>query len=228
MPCIHPWYFNLERADEPSDFDIERLFYSYLNWLIIKCLKSFRNLHYKKKHRRKSSIIKVLIILFGHLREVEFTYRYIFALKVTLRSQQPDIVPIICHRCHWHYWQICRRCGWYRWQIATGFVDTVEKVASGIVNTGGKFATGINNTSETGGTICHRCRWYGMGYSGVGRKQIHEKNKKQKILLHSPFQSHTYLYKEMLLKLCRWKFHFHMGLLRWQICLAGVIPKQSE
>jgi hypothetical protein len=28
---------------------------------------------------RKSSIIKVLIILFGHLWEVELTYRYIFA-----------------------------------------------------------------------------------------------------------------------------------------------------
>ncbi len=26
------------------------------------------------------------------------------------------IVPIICHRCHWHRWQICRRRRWYRWQ----------------------------------------------------------------------------------------------------------------
>jgi hypothetical protein len=43
---------------------------------------------------KKSSIIKVLIILFGHLWEVEFTYRYIFAYKFTLRSQKPDIVPI--------------------------------------------------------------------------------------------------------------------------------------
>jgi hypothetical protein len=36
--------------------------------------------------------------LFGHLWEVhvELTYRYIFAFKFTLRSQQPDIVPIIC------------------------------------------------------------------------------------------------------------------------------------
>jgi hypothetical protein len=45
---------------------------------------------------KESSIIKVLIILFGHLWEVELTYRYIFAFKITLRSQQPDIVPIIC------------------------------------------------------------------------------------------------------------------------------------
>ncbi len=35
--------------------------------------------------------------LFGHLWEVELTYRYITAFKFTLRSQQPDIVPIICH-----------------------------------------------------------------------------------------------------------------------------------
>jgi hypothetical protein len=47
----------------------------------------------------KSSTIKVLIFLFGHLREEELTYRYIFAFKFTLRSQQPDIVHIICHRC---------------------------------------------------------------------------------------------------------------------------------
>jgi hypothetical protein len=33
---------------------------------------------------QKSSIIKVLIILFGHLWEVELTYRYIFAFKFTL------------------------------------------------------------------------------------------------------------------------------------------------
>ncbi len=33
----------------------------------------------------------------------------IFAFMFTLRSQQPDIGPIICH-----WWQICRRCCWYR------------------------------------------------------------------------------------------------------------------
>jgi len=44
---------------------------------------------------KKSSIIKVLIILFGHLCEIELTYRYIFAFKFTLRSQQPDR-----HWCH--------------------------------------------------------------------------------------------------------------------------------
>ncbi len=81
----------------------------------------------------KSSIIKVLIILFGHLWEVELTCRYIFACKFTLRSQQPDIVPIIfatsinntsetggkiCCRCRWYRWQICH-CRWYPWCTLT-------------------------------------------------------------------------------------------------------------
>ncbi len=78
-------------------------------------------------------IIKVLIILFGHLWEVELTYRYIFAFKFTLRSQQPDIVHIICRRCRWHQWQIttgiknisetggkiCCQCQWYQWCTLT-------------------------------------------------------------------------------------------------------------
>jgi hypothetical protein len=59
-----------------------------------------------KVHRRrkwkKSTIINVLIILFGQLWEVELSYRYIFAFKFTLGSQQPYIVLIICHRCHLH------------------------------------------------------------------------------------------------------------------------------
>ncbi len=39
-------------------------------------------------------------------REVEETYRNIFAFKFTLRSQQPNIVPFICHRCRRHRWQV--------------------------------------------------------------------------------------------------------------------------
>jgi hypothetical protein len=58
----------------------------------------------------KSSIIKVLIILFRHLWEVELTYTYIFAFKFTLRSQQPDIAQL------------------------------VAKFATGVVDTGGNFA----------------------------------------------------------------------------------------
>ncbi len=95
------------------------------------------------------------------------------------------------------------RCRWYRWQIFRGIVDT-----------GGKFATGVNNTRGTGG-ICHRCRWHWWCtltcenlreflkkiemtvklFSGVWGKVIHEKNLKQKILWHGPFQSFfRYLY----------------------------------
>ncbi len=126
------------------------------------------------------------------LWEVELTYRYIFTFKFTLRSQQPDIVSIICRRCRWHEWQ-------YRWQIVAGIVDT-----------GGKFATSINNTSENGGKIRRWCRWYRwctmtceylrefskkfetvlMGYSGAGGKLIHE-ILKQKISWHCPFKSPT-------------------------------------
>ncbi len=36
-------------------------------------------------------------------------FRHIFAFKFTLRSQQPDIVPITCPRCRWHRHQIYRR-----------------------------------------------------------------------------------------------------------------------
>ncbi len=103
----------------------------------------------------KSSIRKILIILLGHLWIVELTHIYIFAFKFTLMYLQPEINPIVSNRCQRHRRQI-----WYRWQFATGVVDTGSKFAAGIVDTGGKFATGINNTSETGGKICHRCRWY--------------------------------------------------------------------
>jgi hypothetical protein len=43
-----------------------------------------KNLHYKSFN-----------YFVGHLCEVELTFRYIFAFKFTLRSQQPDIVPIM-------------------------------------------------------------------------------------------------------------------------------------
>ena len=100
----------------------------------------------------KSLIRKILIILLGHLWIVELTHIHIFAFKFTLRYLQPNINPIVCHRCRWHRWQICRRCRWYRWQVATGVVDTGGKFAAGDVD------TGINNTSQTGGKICCRCR----------------------------------------------------------------------
>ncbi len=85
-------------------------------------------------------------------------------------------------------------------------------IKAGIFDTGGKFATGVNNTSGNGGKICRRCRWYRcrwhrwctltceylrefskkfemnlMLFSGAWGKVIHEKNRKQKISWHCPF-----------------------------------------
>jgi hypothetical protein len=56
--------------------------------------------------------------------EVELTCRYIFAFQFTLRSQQPDIVPIIYHR----------------------YQQLVAKFAASVIDTGGKFATGVIDT----------------------------------------------------------------------------------
>jgi hypothetical protein len=87
--------------------------------------------------------------------------RNIFAFKFTLRSQQPDIVPIICHRCHWHRWQICKFGRWYRW---------------------------CSFTSEYLGAFSKKFETVLKGYSGAGGKLIHEKNQKQKISWHCPFK----------------------------------------
>ncbi len=76
--------------------------------------------------------------------KVELTYRYIFAFKFTLRSQQPDIVPIICRRCQLHRW-CTLSCEYLH--------EYLKKFAASIIDTGDKYATGIKNTSETGGKI---------------------------------------------------------------------------
>ncbi len=95
---------------------------------------------------KKSSIRKMLIILLGHF----WIYIYEFLPYFTLRYLQPDIVPIVCHRCRW-YWR----------QFATGVVDIGSKfAATDFVATSAKLATSINNTSETGGKICRWCCWY--------------------------------------------------------------------
>ncbi len=68
---------------------------------------SRRFLQLKVRHRckwKRSSIRKVIIIFLGHLWVVEINF------FLQLRCQRSDIVPIICHRCHWLRWQICRRC----------------------------------------------------------------------------------------------------------------------
>ena len=112
--------------------------------------RAVSNLQLKVHHRcrwnrwqmkKKNFNHKSFNYLFGHLWEVELTYRYIFAFKFTLRSQQPDIVPIICHLCHWRLWQICRRYPWHRWQILPPVSKTLAKLvvkfAAGVVDTGG-------------------------------------------------------------------------------------------
>ncbi len=124
---------------------------------------------------KKSSIIKVFILLFGHFWEVELTYRYIFAFKFTLRSQRPDIVPIFCPsvintvskfaagiiNTSETGGKICRRCCWYRWSTLT--CEYLREFSK-------KFKTVL------------------LGYSGAGGKLIHEKNQKQKISWHCPFK----------------------------------------
>jgi hypothetical protein len=95
---------------------------------------------------KKSSIIKVLIILFGHLWEEELTYRYIFAFKFTLRSELSSLILFAL--------------------FATDVIDTGGKFAAGVVDTRGKFPPVlipasnfllVSTTSETGGKICCWC-----------------------------------------------------------------------
>jgi hypothetical protein len=57
--------------------------------------------------------------------------QYIFAFKFTLRYLQPDINPIVCHRCRW-----------YRLPpVSTTLVKLVAKFSAG-----GKFATDVVDT----------------------------------------------------------------------------------
>ncbi len=141
---------------------------------------------------KKSLIRKILIILLGHLWIVELTYMYIFAFTCVNDTGGKFAAGVI---------------------DTGGNLPTVlltpaaNLLAASIVDTGGNFATDINNTSETGGKICQRCRWYRwstlsceylrefskkfetalMIYSGAWGKLIHEKNQKQKISWHCPF-----------------------------------------
>ncbi len=84
------------------------------------------------------------------------------SFKFTLRCKQSDIVPIVCHQCHCHQWQIYRQCCWYLWQFATSVVDTSDKFAAVSTTTAVpvmKFTAGV---VDTGGApyICeylHKC-----------------------------------------------------------------------
>ncbi len=64
-----------------------------------------------------------------------------------------------CRWCRWHQWQICHRWLWYRWCTLTW--EYLSEFT--------KFETVL------------------MGYSGAGGKLIHEKNQKENISWHCPF-----------------------------------------
>ncbi len=125
---------------------------------------------------KKSSMKKVLIILFGHLW----------------------MVPIICHRCHWHRWQIY--CG-FHWYCSSN--SPLESLTGGVVDTHDKFVTRCScNQCQ----ICHWCRWYWwctwtceyctylrkfstkfemtlLSFSGTWGKMIHEKKPEAMFML---------------------------------------------
>jgi hypothetical protein len=69
--------------------------------------------------------------LFGHLWEEELTYRNIFAFKFTLRSPQPDIVPIpgVVDTGAW-----CT----LTWEYLSEFLKKFETVLMGYSGAGGK------------------------------------------------------------------------------------------
>jgi hypothetical protein len=55
----------------------------------------------KKKSRRYRASVSIQALDLAISRFTNsLACRYIFAFKFTLKSQQPDIVHIICHRCH--------------------------------------------------------------------------------------------------------------------------------
>jgi len=72
-----------------------------------------------------------------------------------------SLIPAaICHRCHWHRRQICHQCRWHRWCTLTcEYLREFSKKIEMIL----------------------------MLFSGAWGKVIHEKNLKQKISWHCPF-----------------------------------------
>ncbi len=67
-----------------------------------------------------------------------FSIQIHFSFKLILSFQQSDTVPIVCHRCRLHWWQIWCRCCWYWWKVATGHHCHWWQISAGIIDTGGK------------------------------------------------------------------------------------------
>ncbi len=72
----------------------------------------------------------------------------------------------ICHRCYWHRWQICHRCQRHQWCTLTcEYLREFSKKSEMIL----------------------------LLLSGAWGKVIHEKNLKQKISWHCPFNNRTWV-----------------------------------
>ncbi len=128
----------------------------------------------------KSSIRKVLNILFGHLWVVELTYKY------CSHYLPPGllILVVIFHHCQRH-----QR---YRWQFFASVVDTRGKFAKGVVDNGSNFATFVIDTVGAPWLVNISANFYKkikmnlMLFPGSWGNMIHEKNIKQKISWHCP------------------------------------------
>ncbi len=99
------WFFSWISFPKAPEYTIRAISNFFENSRRYSQLKVHHRCRWHRWQWKKSSIIKVWAILFGHLWEEKVAYRYIFAFKFTLRSQQPDILPIISRQCHWHRWQ---------------------------------------------------------------------------------------------------------------------------
>jgi hypothetical protein len=88
--------------------------------------------------------------LFGHLWEVELTYRYIFAFKCTLRSQHDTSSKIAAgiNDTGGKFPPVSTTLAKVVAKFAASVIDTGGKFAAGVVDTGGKLDTGV---VETGG-----------------------------------------------------------------------------
>ncbi len=110
-----------------------------------------------------------------------------------------------CHQYQRHRRQICHRCHWHRWQI----IGTISGCRYLIVNLKLKFYIYVSSTTQRWPNkiiknfliedffhlSCEYLREFSkkfetvlMEYSGAGGKLIHEKNQKQKISWHCPFK----------------------------------------
>jgi hypothetical protein len=122
-------------------------------------------------NEKKSLIIKVLIILFGHHWEVKLTYRYIFAFKSLTGLSSMILFPI----------------------FATGVIDTSGKFAAVVVNTGGKLppvslTPVVNLDLRISLWISKKFEMLLMGNSGAGGGSWFMKKPEEKSSWHCPYK----------------------------------------